>query len=132
MNNLNSTLIEGVLKDNAQLHKTSNGTNVCRIIIESNRAYQVEGKIHEVVSHLSVEVSGSLAEVVCVKGIKGRGVRVVGWLKEERCIGDDKKPQSKIVIVAEHVEFRPEQNTGSETVVKKAEQKKRRRGNYET
>ena len=132
MNNLNSTLVEGVLKDRARLYKTSKGTSVCTIIVVNKRAYQHEGKLHEVVSHFTVEVSGSQAEAVCERGAKGRGVRVVGWLKEERQIGDDKKPQSKTIIVAEHVEFRPEQNAESKKVVKKAEQKKRRRSSYET
>ena len=44
--------------------------------------------------------------MVLEKGVKGRGVRVVGWLKEEERIVDDKKSQSRIIIVAEHVEFR--------------------------
>jgi single-strand DNA-binding protein len=50
-----------------------------------------------------------------VKGEEGRGVRVVGWLKEEQQIGDDNKPQSKIIIVAEHVEFSPEQEVNYAT-----------------
>jgi single-strand DNA-binding protein len=35
-------------------------------------------------------------------------VRVVGRLKQERWTGPDGKAQAKILIVAEHVEFRPE------------------------
>jgi single-strand DNA-binding protein len=41
-------------------------------------------------------------------GHKGRGVRVVGRLKQERWQDGDGKAQSKIIIVAEHIEFRPE------------------------
>jgi single-strand DNA-binding protein len=41
-------------------------------------------------------------------GKKGRGVRVVGRLKQDRWTGNDGKQHSKIAIVAEHVEFRPE------------------------
>jgi single-strand DNA-binding protein len=41
-------------------------------------------------------------------GKKGRGVRVVGRLKQDRWTGDDGKQRSRITIVAEHVEFRPE------------------------
>jgi single-strand DNA-binding protein len=35
-------------------------------------------------------------------------VRVVGRLKQDRWNGSDGKPRSRIAIVAEHVEFRPE------------------------
>ena len=35
-------------------------------------------------------------------------MRVVGRLKQERWNGADGKSRSKIVIVAEHVEFRPD------------------------
>jgi len=39
---------------------------------------------------------------------KGRGVRVVGRLKQDRWTDADGKPHSRIFIVAEHVEFRPQ------------------------
>jgi single-strand DNA-binding protein len=39
---------------------------------------------------------------------KGRGVQVVGRLKQDRWTGPDGKPHSRIFIVAEHVEFKPQ------------------------
>ena len=56
----------------------------------------------------NVETWAKLAEAAACKGKKGRGVRVVGRLKQERWNGQDGKPYSKVTIVAEHVEFRPE------------------------
>jgi single-strand DNA-binding protein len=41
-------------------------------------------------------------------GHKGRGVRVVGRLKQDRWNDANGKQRSKVTIVAEHVEFRPE------------------------
>ena len=41
---------------------------------------------------------------------KGRGVRVVGRLKQERWTGTDEKKHERIVVVAEHVEFKPQTN----------------------
>jgi single-strand DNA-binding protein len=41
-------------------------------------------------------------------GHKGRSVRVVGRLKQERWNDTDGKARAKIAIIAEHVEFRPE------------------------
>ena len=116
MNNLNSVLIEGVLKEDARISK---GTSVCTILITSKRLYQDKDKPREVVSRFTVDVSGNLGEAVCVKGKEGRGVRVVGWLKEEQHTGDDNKSQSRVIIVADHVEFRPECKVESEKVVKK-------------
>jgi single-strand DNA-binding protein len=39
---------------------------------------------------------------------KGRGVRVVGRLKQDRWTDPDGKPHSRVEIVAEHVEFKPQ------------------------
>ena len=104
MNHLNSVLIEGVIKDRAQLRETSDGTSVCTFSVVNKWFYQD----HEYVSNFIVEVGGKLGEAVFEKGKKGRGVRVVGWLKEEQHIGG-KKQQSRIIIMADHVEFRFEQ-----------------------
>jgi len=41
---------------------------------------------------------------------KGRGVRVVGRLKQDRWIGPDGQGRSKVLIVSEHVEFKPNLN----------------------
>jgi single-strand DNA-binding protein len=60
------------------------------------------------VSFFEVETWAKLAENCNNLGRKGRGVRVVGRLKQERWTGNDGKQHSKIAIVAEHVEFRPE------------------------
>ena len=60
------------------------------------------------VSFFEVETWAKLAEACNNLGKKGRGVRVVGRLKQDRWTGNDGKQRSKISIVAEHVEFRPE------------------------
>ena len=38
---------------------------------------------------------------------KGRGVRVVGRLKQDRWTSPEGQPRSKVSIVAEYVEFKP-------------------------
>ncbi len=40
--------------------------------------------------------------------MKGRGVRIVGRLKQERWTGTDGKNYAKVKIVADHVEFKPQ------------------------
>jgi single-strand DNA-binding protein len=43
---------------------------------------------------------------------KGRGVRVVGRLKQDRWTSPKGQPRSKVSIVAEHVEFKPNPRKG--------------------
>ena len=59
------------------------------------------------VSFIETVTWGKLA-TVCAKHLtKGRGVRVIGRLKQERWEDNEGNARSKVVIVAEHVEFKP-------------------------
>jgi single-strand DNA-binding protein len=60
------------------------------------------------VSCFDVSAWTRLAEVCGEYLKKGRGVRVVGRLKQDRWTDADGKPHSRIFIVAEHVEFKPQ------------------------
>ena len=111
MNNLNSILIEGNLVKDPVIRSTTKGTQICMMRLASNRYYKQDNKspgYENEVSFFEVETWAKLAESCYTKGKKGRGVRVVGRLKENRWNGADGKPNSRISIVAEHVEFRPE------------------------
>jgi single-strand DNA-binding protein len=108
MNNLNSILIEGTLTKDPVVRETAKGTTVCNFSIASNRYYKKDSDFEKEVSFFDVETWARLAESCGNNGKKGRGVRVVGRLKQERWNGTDGKTHSKVVIVAEHVEFRPE------------------------
>jgi single-strand DNA-binding protein len=108
MNNLNSILIEGNLVRDPLLRSTPKGTQVCTMSLASNRYYKQESGFEREVSYFDVETWAKLAEVCYAKGKKGRGVRVVGRLRQSRWSDPDGKSRSKISIVAEHVEFRPE------------------------
>jgi len=108
MNNLNSILIEGTLTKDPVFRLTAKGTPVCTFSMASNRFYKQDTGMEKEVSFFDVESWSKLAEACRDKGCKGRGVRVVGRLRQDRWNGTDGKTHSKIVIVAEHVEFRPE------------------------
>jgi single-strand DNA-binding protein len=60
------------------------------------------------VGFFDVETWAKLAELCYNLGHKGRGVRVVGRLKQSRWNDTEGNSRSKVIIVAEHVEFRPE------------------------
>jgi single-strand DNA-binding protein len=108
MNNLNSILIEGNLVRDPLFRSTPKGTPVCNFTLASNRFFKQDSGLEKEVSFFDVETWSKLAENCNNLGHKGRGVRVVGRLKQERWSGSDGKPHSKVTIVAEHVEFRPE------------------------
>jgi single-strand DNA-binding protein len=112
MNNLNSILIEGNLVKDPLLRTTPRGTPVCTFSLASNRFFKQDSGLEREVSFFDVETWAKLAENCSNLGRKGRGVRVVGRLKQERWTGADGKPHSRITIVAEHVEFKPEFKRG--------------------
>ena len=106
MNNLNSILIEGNMVRDPLFRSTPKGTPVCNFTIASNRFYKQNSNLEKEVGFFDVEVWGKLAEACNNQGRKGRGVRVVGRLKQDRWTGNDGKNHSKVAIVAEHVEYR--------------------------
>jgi single-strand DNA-binding protein len=120
MNNLNSILIEGNLVRDPQFRSTSKGTSLCTFSLASNRAYRQENGMEKEVSFFDVEAWSKLAESCQANGRKGRGVRVVGRLKQSRWLDTEGKTRSKISIVAEHVEFRPEFKKDATTVGQEA------------
>lgn len=108
MNSLNSILIEGNLTKDPKLSETPKGTPVCNLSLASNRYYKQDGNPQNEVSFFDVEVWSKLADTCAEYLSKGRGVRVVGRLKQDRWQDKEGKPVSRVKIVAEHVEFRPE------------------------
>jgi single-strand DNA-binding protein len=108
MNNLNSIIIEGNMVRDPLFRSTAKGTSLCTFSIASNRFYKQDSGLENEVSFFDVETWSDLAEACHDLGHKGRGVKVVGRLKQDRWNGPDGKMRSRISIVAEHVEFRPE------------------------
>ncbi|MCL2244696.1 MAG: single-stranded DNA-binding protein [Treponema sp.] len=108
MNNLNSILIEGNLVRDPLLRSTPKCTQVCVMSLASNRYYKMDSGYEKEVSFFEIESWSRLAEACYNKARKGRGIRVVGRLKQSRWNDADGKSRSRVIIVAEHVEFRPD------------------------
>jgi single-strand DNA-binding protein len=106
--NLNSVLIEGNLVRDPEFKTTPKGNPVCKMSLASNRFRKTEAGIEEEVSYIDVDSWGNLADSVYATGRKGRGLRVVGRLKQDRWTDEEGKNRSRIKIIAEHVEFKPE------------------------
>ncbi len=109
MNNLNSVLIEGVLKQDPKMVIEDNGRTTAELTISSERNYKQNDEYHKEVSLFDIRVFGRQAEVCSEHLTKGRGVRIVGRLKQE-LVGDDGDVRSNVFIIAEHVEFKPKKS----------------------
>ena len=118
MNNLNSVLIEGNLCRDPELRYTPKGTPVCTLVLASNRSYrdpEHHGERHEEVSFIETTTWGKLATVCHEHLAKGRGIRVVGRLKQERWEDAEGNARAKVVIIAEQVEFQPRRQPARQT-----------------
>jgi single-strand DNA-binding protein len=110
MNSLNSILLEGNLTHTPESRQLPRGSVVCMFTVASNRYYKMGESFQKEVSFFDVETWNGLAERCAGELGKGRGVRVVGRLKQERWLDTEGQNRSKIKIVAEHVEFKPQFN----------------------
>jgi len=120
MDNLNSILIEGNLTHDPEFSYTPKGTAVCKFSIASHRTYKESTGRKEETSYINITSWGKLAET-CAEYLKqGRGVRVVGRIKQERWNDSEGKLRSNIIIIAEHVEFKPSfKQKEEETIVER-------------
>jgi len=103
--------MEGNLVRNPESGATPKGTTFCKFSIATNRYYKQEGENQQEVSYFDVESWGKQAEI-CVQNLdKGRGVRVVGRLKQDRWEDKDGNHHSRIKIVGEHIDFMPKKKS---------------------
>jgi single-strand DNA-binding protein len=91
-----------------ELKYTPKGSAVCDFVLASNRYFKQDEETQKEVSFFEVTTWARLAEVCGEYLKKGRGVRVVGRLKQDRWTSPEGQARSKIQIVAEHVESKPQ------------------------
>jgi single-strand DNA-binding protein len=109
MNSLNSIILEGNVVRTPQIQETTKGTPFCKIGVAVNRWYKsMNGSVQNEVSFFDIDAWGALAKTCSETCEKGRGVRVVGRLKQDRWQDQATgKNRSRVTIVAEHIEFKP-------------------------
>jgi len=130
MNDLNYVLLSGNLTKDPKYNQMGPDAVLCTFTIAVNRTYSdkkpSERKAEDwktKTAFVSIETWGNVAES-CAKHLsKGRGVRVVGRLRQTRWT-DDGMPREKMSVVAEHVEFQPDRKKETTTVVDADEQAK--------
>ena len=107
MNSMNTIMLEGNLTRDPELRETPKGTPVCSFSVASNRFYRYEEELQKEVSFFDIETWARSAERCGEELSKGRGVRVVGRLKQDRWTDGEGKKHSRVKIVADHVDFKP-------------------------
>jgi single-strand DNA-binding protein len=99
--------LEGNLVKPSTFTETEKGVKVSTFSIAAIRFFKVDGKVEEEKSVFDVEAYGRLAKSLSVHGDEGRCVRVVGRLKQKVSPDSEGRQWSKVIIEAEHIEFRP-------------------------
>lgn len=113
MNSLNSVLLEGYLVGEPVESRTALNVIECTFTVASERNYRKDDETIKELTNVSIKVSSTIAES-CLKHLQiGRGVRVVGRLKQIEC-----NEKTQLIIQAEHVEFKPVVVPGNEDLEK--------------
>lgn len=117
MNMINSVIVAGNVKG-AELKQTAHGS-LLSFNIDCVRKYKKpDGNgvlaVYDETSTFDIEAWGKLAERVALDLTEGRGVRVVGRLKQNRWSDAGGNEHTAVVIVAEHIELKPKPVTHSQ------------------
>lgn len=115
MNNINCLVVEGNITREPAFRTTPNGFPICKIPIAVSHYYKkaASGEYENEVSYFDVETFGKLAEICAKFSQKGRGLSVVGRLKQNRWKTPEGKNTSRVTIIAEKVEFKQRFNKES-------------------
>lgn len=108
MNQLNQIIIEGNVVKQPELREPVPGFKTCSIPIAVHRFFRDKnGEGKEEVSYVDIEAFNGMAEYASDKAVKGRAIRVVGRLKQDRWKNKEDKWESRMSVVAEHIEYKP-------------------------
>lgn len=111
MNQLNSIIIEGTCIRDSQCSDILEGMKKAEVTIEVTRNVYGSNEVEK--NYFDIEAFGNLADAFSKSAVKGRGIRVVGRLRQSSW-QDGEKIYKIISIVAEHVEFKPMKNIQEE------------------
>ena len=107
MNALNQIILEGNVIRQPEKKLSPSGTSICTVPVAVNRRYKAsDGQSVEEVSYFDVDTFGNLADACAKWCPKGRGVRIVGRLKQNRWKDKEGKSHSTVRIIADHVDFK--------------------------
>lgn len=107
MNQLNQIIIEGNAVKEPTVKEPVPGFRVASFTIGANRYHKSNnGDLTEEVSYFDIECFNQMADRAVKEICKGRGIRIVGRLKQDRWKDNDEY-HSRVFIIAEHIEYKP-------------------------
>ncbi|MDA3851983.1 MAG: single-stranded DNA-binding protein [Spirochaetaceae bacterium] len=109
MNLMNNVIVEGHLVRDPEAGLTPKGTPFCRFSLAYNNYFKRkdEKEHNNDVSFFDVEVWSDLAEFSEKYLKKGKGIRIVGRLRQDRWTDEKGSNRSKIKIVGQQLDFIP-------------------------
>jgi single-strand DNA-binding protein len=127
MNMLNSIILEGNITKVGNVVEFADSKQQLEVTISVERSYKNRsGKMVDETSEFDVVTyGGPMLDMLSRKGKEGQGIRVVGRLKQIKWVANG-KDCSRVVIVAEHIEYKPKKSQKKEidSEVKEAEDEK--------
>lgn len=107
MASYNKVILMGNLTRDPEIRFTPAGTAVASFALAVNRKYKQGEEVKEEVSFFDVTAFGRQAENIGQYLAKGRPVLIDGRLQQQRWETDDGQKRSKVVVIAEAVQFLP-------------------------
>ena len=108
MTQLNSIVLEGNVTRKPEVKEIAPDAAVCTIPIAVNRSYKnKDGQYTDEVSYFDIKSYGKYAAQYADRLDIGRGVRLIGRLKQERWTNADGQRKNKIIVIAEHIYLLP-------------------------
>ena len=105
MNDLNSMLIEGELAEDVWFGENKDGEKIAQVFLYSRRYFTYERDTEREQTTVKIIAERNIAEKI--KDLKkGRRIRAVGRLRNERCMTGSHEV-NWVVVCAEHIEIKP-------------------------
>lgn len=106
MNHLNQILLECIVSQDAETTEKTLGTVTKFPVSYTRDCRNAKGEIVKEEVFLDIEVYGEFGKKVGASLKKGKEIRIVGRLKQNRWKDADGKMHSRIFIIAEHIDFK--------------------------
>jgi single-strand DNA-binding protein len=113
VNSFNLAILEGNITKDPVTRNTQDGTLICTFFIAINRYYKNGEERKQETRFVEIEAWATLAEKCTAWAHKGRGCRVIGRLKQDKW-GPPENPRSKLIVIAEKIEYEPERRKGED------------------
>ena len=102
MTAMNQIVLECTVCEDA---KTAEEVTICPVLYTSDYK-NAKGEIVKEKAFFDIELYGGYGEIIGASLKKGKEIRIVGRLKQNRWEDADGKMHSRIFIIAEHIDFK--------------------------